>query len=165
MSEIKIDIKYFDTPESQQPRLQAIAKGDWIDLYAAKDIFVPLALGKEGVKPTLVPLGIAMKLPEDYEAYILPRSSTFKTWGIIQTNHMGVVDHTYCGDNDQWMMPVICVSPRTNNGPNETPGTYIRKGDKICQFRIQKRMPELSFNEVTQLGSTDRGGFGSTGTN
>lgn len=163
MSKVKINIKYFDKPDYQVKRLQHIEKGDWIDLYAAEDVFVPYNVGHPNVKPTLIPLGIGMKLPKEYEAYLLPRSSTFKTWGIIQTNHMGVIDNTYCGDNDQWMMAVICVSPRTDNGPKNQNGTYIRKGDKVCQFRIQERMPDIEFTEVSHLEETDRGGFGTTG--
>lgn len=102
----------------------------------------------------LIPLGIAMQLPDGYEALIVPRSSTFKNWGIIQTNSMGVIDETYCGDNDQWFFPALAMRE-----------TEIHKGDRICQFRIIKHQPDVDFNIVEILNNEDRGGHGSTGTN
>ena len=93
-----------------------------------------------------------MKLPEGYEAHVVPRSSTFKNFGVIQTNHMGVIDGSYCGDNDMWRMPVLAVRD-----------TQIHVNDRICQFRIMKNQPAINFNEVERLEETDRGGFGSTG--
>ena len=95
-----------------------------------------------------------MALPQGYEALIAPRSSTFKNYGIIQTNHVGVVDETYCGDGDVWRMPVYAVRD-----------TEIKVNDRICQFRIQKHQPQIVFDEVDFLDGTDRGGFGSTGKN
>lgn len=95
-----------------------------------------------------------MKLPDGYEAHILPRSSTFKKWGIIQTNHMGVIDNSYSGNNDIWGMPVRAMED-----------TEIKVNDRICQFRIMKKQPELEFIEVDHLDGADRGGFGSTGAN
>lgn len=121
---------------------------DWIDLRAAEEVKMSPNQFK------LIPLGVSMKLPEGYEAHIVPRSSTFKTWGIIQTNHMGVIDESYCGDNDQWMMPVLA-----------TRAIIIHKNDRICQFRIVKKQPKILFQEVYSLGEESRGGFGSTGTN
>ena len=121
---------------------------DWIDLRAAEEVKMSPNQFK------LVPLGVSMKLPEGYEAHIVPRSSTFKTWGIIQTNHMGVIDESYCGDDDQWMMPVLA-----------TKAVIIHKNDRICQFRIVKKQPKILFQEVDSLGEESRGGFGSTGTN
>lgn len=121
---------------------------DWIDLRVAEEV----RLRPEQFK--LIPLGVSMKLPEGYEAHIVPRSSTFKTWGIIQTNHMGVIDESYCGDDDQWMMPVLA-----------TRAVIIHKNDRICQFRIVKKQPKILFQEVDSLGEESRGGFGSTGTN
>ena len=100
----------------------------------------------------MIPLGVAMKLPDGYEAHLVPRSSTFKNFGIIQTNHMGVIDQSYCGDHDEWKMPVLAMRD-----------TVIRKGDRICQFRIMEKQPELIFTEVEHLTAPDRGGFGSTG--
>lgn len=121
-------------------------KSDWIDLRAAEDV----ELKKGEFK--LIPLGVAMKLPKGYEAHIVPRSSTFKNFGIIQTNHCGVVDETYCGNNDQWFMPVLAVRD-----------TKICINDRICQFRIMEHQPTIEFEETDELSGEDRGGFGSTG--
>lgn len=139
-----IKIRYFS---DEIERLRYIdGKSDWIDLRAAKDI----SLKKGEFK--LIPLGIAVQLPKGYEAHIVPRSSTFKNFGIIQTNHMGVVDESYCGNNDQWHMPVYAVRD-----------TEIHVNDRICQFRIMEHQPALVFEEVEELTGADRGGFGSTG--
>lgn len=121
-------------------------KSDWIDLRAAEDVELKAGEFK------LIHLGIAMQLPEGYEAHIVPRSSTFKNFGIIQTNHMGVIDESYCGPNDWWRMPVYAIRD-----------TKIQKNERICQFRIMKHQPVIQFQEGTLDGS-DRGGFGSTGT-
>ena len=128
-------------------KLQYIeGKSDWIDLRAAED--VSLRAGEF----RLIPLGVAIKLPAGYEAHIVPRSSTFKNFGILQTNHMGVIDETYCGDNDQWFFPALA-----------TRDTVIHANDRICQFRIMEHQPVLTFVEAAHLDSPDRGGFGSTG--
>ena len=148
---MKIKIKYFDNAKE----LNMIEKGNWCDLYANKDMFIP-----EGEK-MMIPLGVAMQLPEGYEAHVVPRSSTFKTWGIIQTNHIGIIDNSYCGDNDQWFYPAYCLEPK--NFIDNQYGTLIRKGDKIAQFRIIEVQPKLEFEKVEVLGNKDRGGFGSTG--
>ena len=148
---MKIKIKYFENAKE----LNIIEKGNWCDLYANKDMFIP-----EGEK-MMIPLGVAMQLPEGYEAHVVPRSSTFKTWGIIQTNHIGIIDNSYCGDNDQWFYPVYCLEPK--NFIDNQYGTLIRKGDKIAQFRIIEVQPKLEFEKVELLGNKDRGGFGSTG--
>ena len=121
-------------------------KSDWVDLRSAEDV----TLKKGEFK--LIPLGIAMELPKGYEAHVVPRSSTYKNFGVIQTNHMGVIDETYCGDNDQWFMPVIAMRD-----------TEIHVNDRICQFRIMEHQPELIFEETEVLGHADRGGHGSTG--
>ena len=121
-------------------------KSDWIDLRAAEDV----VLSKGEFR--LIPLGIAMELPKGYEAHIVPRSSTFKNFGIIQTNHMGIVDESYCGDDDQWYMPVLAVRD-----------TQIHVNDRICQFRIFEHQPVIEFDETDHLDGVDRGGFGSTG--
>lgn len=130
------------------PHLQPIDgdKSDWIDLYAAED--VTLHAG-ESAK---ISLGISMKLPDGYEAHVLPRSSTFDKWGILQTNSTGIIDNSYSGDNDIWKYPVYAVKD-----------TQIHKGDRICQFRILNRMGPVRFSIVEMLGDNDRGGFGSTG--
>lgn len=141
-----IKIKYFT---DQIDKLTYIdGKSDWIDLRAAKEVDL-----KKG-EFQLIPLGVAMQLPEGYEAHIVPRSSTFKNFGIIQTNHQGVIDGSYCGDHDQWMMPVLAVRD-----------THISVNDRICQFRIMKNQPAICFDEVSSLSGEDRGGFGSTGKN
>ena len=123
--------------------------GDWIDLRAAEEYHL------YPDRFYLINLGISMKLPEGYEAHLVPRSSTFKNWGLIQTNGMGIIDNSYCGENDIWMMPVIT-----------TKITDIKVNDRICQFRIVKKMPSnITIKSVEHLNSIDRGGFGSTGTN
>lgn len=139
-----IKIKYFT---DKIEKLRYIdGKSDWIDLRAAEDIIL-----KKG-EFKLVPLGVAMQLPVGYEAHVVPRSSTFKNFGIIQTNHMGVIDYTYSGDNDQWFMPCYAIRD-----------TEIHVNDRICQFRIMQNQPAINFDEVTLLDGPDRGGFGSTG--
>ena len=121
-------------------------KSDWIDLRAAESVDL-----KQG-EFKLIPLGVAMELPKGYEAHIVPRSSTFKNFGIIQTNHQGVVDGSYCGDNDEWKMPVYAMRD-----------THIEMNDRICQFRIMENQPKIQFEEVKALTGADRGGFGTTG--
>ena len=148
---MKLRIKYLE----DAVKLKKITKGNWCDLYANKDMFIP-----EGEK-MMIPLGVAMQLPEGYEAHVVPRSSTFKTWGIIQTNNIGIIDNSYCGDNDQWFYPAYCLEPK--NFIDNQYGTLIRKGDKIAQFRIIEVQPKLEFEKVELLGNKDRGGFGSTG--
>lgn len=152
---MKIRIKYFE----ESTKLKKIAKGNWIDVYANKDVFVKVN------ERAMIPLGFALELPSGWEAHLAPRSSTFKTWGIIQTNSVGVVDDTYIGDNDQWHMPVYCLEGKGTEliDGEEINGTWIRKGDKIAQFRIMEVMPEIEFDEVESFGNSDRGGFGSTG--
>ena len=102
----------------------------------------------------LIPLGVAMALPAGYEAHVVPRSSTFKTWGLLQTNSMGVIDESYCGDNDEWKLPVYA-----------TRDTVVEFGDRVCQFRIMAHQPAIRFEKRAHLEGADRGGFGSTGTN
>ena len=139
-----IKVKYFS--DDMEPLCYVDGKSDWIDLRLAEE--VTLKAGEF----RLLPLGLAIALPEGYEAHITPRSSTFKNYGILQTNSMGVVDSSYCGDNDQWRMPVYATRDVT-----------IEKGARICQFRIMKNQPQLEFLTVDHLDGPDRGGFGSTG--
>lgn len=140
-----IRIKYFT---DKIERLDYIdGKSDWIDLRASEEVSLKAGEFK------LIPLGVAMRLPKGYEAHLVPRSSTFKTWGIIQTNSMGVIDCSYCGDNDMWRMPVYA-----------TRDTVIHVNDRIAQFRIVENQPVIHFEEAESLGNADRGGFGSTGT-
>lgn len=141
---MEIKIKYFTDIE----KIGKIEKGDWIDLRAAEDTVLKAGEFK------LIPLGVAMELPRGYEAHIVPRSSTYKKFGIIQTNHQAVIDESYCGDNDQWLYPAYALRD-----------TEIHKGDRICQFRIMEKQPEITFTEVAILGNEDRGGIGSTGVN
>lgn len=141
---MNIKIKYFTDRIEKLTYIEG--KSDWIDLRAAEDIEMKANEFK------LIPLGIAMELPKGYEAHIVPRSSAFKNFGIIQTNHHGIVDSSYCGDNDQWFMPAYALRD-----------TKIAVNDRICQFRIIENQPQLSFEEVTSLSAADRGGFGSTG--
>lgn len=140
---MEIRIKYFDP---SLKRIEKIEKGDWIDLYASETI--ELNKGEQG----LIPLGVAMQLPAGYEAHLAPRSSTFKKWGILVANSFGVIDESYCGDGDEWKLSAYA-----------TRHTVINKGDKICQFRIFEKQPEIIFKEVDKLNNEDRGGFGSTG--
>ncbi|MDE7187537.1 MAG: dUTP diphosphatase [Lachnospiraceae bacterium] len=139
-----IKIKYFTDKIDKLTYIDG--KSDWVDLRAAENISL-----KKG-EFRLIPLGVAMELPKGYEAHVVPRSSTFKNFGIIQTNHQGVIDGSYCGNNDQWFMPVYALRD-----------TKIHINDRICQFRIVENQPKLLFEEVTQLDHADRGGHGSTG--
>ena len=142
----KIKIKYH-TDEIEKLRY-IDGKSDFIDLRSAEDVELKAGEFK------LISLGVSMELPKGYEAHIVPRSSTFKTWGIIQTNSMGIVDESYRGDNDIWKMPIYA-----------TRDTIIHKNDRICQFRIMEHQPTIEFDEVEHLDGEERGGFGSTGKN
>lgn len=138
----KIRIRY---KEGAQP-LKKISQGDWIDLYTYEQV-----TGKVG-DFKLIDLGVAMQLPKGYEAIMAARSSTFKKYGIIQTNAIGVFDNSYCGDNDWWLFAAYF-----------TQNVIIPTGTRIAQFRIQKCQPNLEFIAVESLGNKDRGGIGSTG--
>lgn len=126
--------------------LMKFENGDWCDLRLAEDVDM-----KEG-EFKLLSLGVSMKLPDGYEALVIPRSSAFKKWGIIQTNSCGLIDNSYCGDNDIWRFPALA-----------TRDVHIEKNSRICQFRIQKKMGDIKFVTVEHLGNKDRGGFGSSG--
>jgi dUTP pyrophosphatase len=139
-----IKIKYFSKDIDKITKFDV---GDWIDLRASEDVH----LNKDEFK--LIPLGVGMILPDGYEAHLAPRSSTFKNFGIIQTNHVGVIDESYCGDNDEWKFPAYAMRETT-----------IKKNDRICQFRIMEKQPKIEFVEVDHLKNKDRNGFGSTGT-
>lgn len=141
---MELKIKYF-TDEIE--KIKKIDNGDWIDLRSAEDVELKAGEFK------LIPLGVGMILPEGYEAHIVPRSSTYKNFGIIQTNHQAVIDESYCGDGDQWFYPAYALRD-----------TVIHKNDRICQFRIVEKMPALDIVEVDHLMEKDRGGCGSTGT-
>ena len=139
-----IRIKYFS--ENIERLCYIDGKPDWIDLRASET--VSLKAGEFG----LIPLGVAMQLPEGYEGHLVPRSSTFKNYGILQTNSCGIIDCSYCGDEDMWRMPVYA-----------TRDTVIEKNDRICQFRIVENQPQIVFEECESLDNASRGGFGSTG--
>ena len=132
---MQIKIKYFNKNIDKLKYIGGAEKSNWIDLRAAETVIL-----KAG-DFALVPLGIAMKLPEGYEAHIAPRSSTFKNYGIIMTNSVGVVDTKFSATRD----------------------TVIKENDRICQFRIVECQPEIEFKEVEKMEDPDRGGFGSTG--
>ena len=156
---MKVRIKYMQ-PDTK--RLAAIDKGDWIDVYADETKVI-----YEG-EHKLIKLGFAMELPQGYEAHLAPRSSTFKKWGIIVANSFGVIDESYKGDNDEWMLSVYCLQGQNQNISDggmsiSKPYSIIERGDKIAQFRIIEKMPKIEFEEVDSLDNEDRGGFGSTG--
>ncbi|MBQ3587632.1 MAG: dUTP diphosphatase [Oscillospiraceae bacterium] len=138
-----IKIKYFN---QNIDKIAPISKGDWIDLRASATVEIKAGEFK------LIPLGVAMQLPAGYEAHVCPRSSTFKNFGVIQTNSTGIIDNSYCGDNDQWFFPAFAMRD-----------TVIKENDRICQFRIMEIQPQINFVTVETLGNEDRGGHGSTG--
>ena len=142
MEEIKI--KYHADIE----HIKKIEQGDWIDLRSAEDVKLEFGQFK------IISLGVSMKLPDGYEAHVAPRSSTFKNFGVILVNGIGIIDNSYCGNDDIWMFPALCLKQE---------GTVIHKGDRICQFRIAKKQPEIEFTEVENLDEKNRGGIGSTG--
>ena len=139
-----IRIKYFT---DRIDKLEYIdGKSDWIDLRASETVELKAGEFK------LIPLGIAMELPKGYEAHVVPRSSTFKNYGLLQVNSCGIIDGSHCGDEDMWRMPVYA-----------TRDTVVNFNDRICQFRIMQNQPQIVFQEVNALGNSNRGGFGSTG--
>lgn len=142
---IKIPIKYH-TDISKLGFVGGVS--DWVDLRAAEDVDLEFGESK------LISLGISIKLPEGYEAHVLPRSSTFKRYGIVMTNSMGMIDNSYSGTNDVWHFPALCLDRK---------GSHIRKNDRIAQFRIVMKQPAVEFDEVLFLDEKDRGGIGSTG--
>lgn len=142
---LEILVKYHD---KDLGKIEKLPVGDWIDLRCAERVDMDAGQFK------IISLGVSMKLPEGYEAHVLPRSSTFKKWGILMTNSMGIIDESYCGERDIWGFPALAMR-----------NTTIFKGDRICQFRIVKKMPEVTFIEVNHMEDADRGGFGSTGGN
>lgn len=137
-----IQIKY----KEGSPHLSMTDKQDWCDLYTYEDVTLHAGDFK------IVSLGISMKLPKGYEANIVARSSTFKRWGILQTNAFAVIDESYCGNDDDWGYPVYATRDVT-----------IPKGTRLCQFRINKKQPSIVFEEVNDLKAPSRNGFGSTG--
>ena len=168
---MRILVKLFDVKCAFEP----FSNGDWLDLHSRYDMSwkAPYAdrLSRNKTARTvnfermMIPLGVAMKLPEGYEAWILPRSSSYKKFGFIQANSMGVVDNSFRGSGDEWMLPVIPLE-----------AGEVKAGDRVCQFRIalsQKATPwqrikwlfnhRIEFDFVRDFDGDDRGGFGSTG--
>lgn len=139
---MRIRIKYL----ADIPHIKKLKQGDWIDLCAAEDVNIVAGMSK------MIPLGVAIELPHGYEAIMSPRSSTFKKYGIIMTNSIGVIDESYKGDADQWHFPAYALRD-----------CQIQKGERICQFRIIEHQPDVEIVEVDHLGNDNRGGMGSTG--
>ena len=139
---MNIKVKYFTDIDP----IREISGGDWYDLRTTEEVTM------EAGEFRLIPLGVAMELPDGYEAHVVPRSSTYKNYSVIQANHMGVIDNSYCGDDDQWMFPAIAFQD-----------TNIPKGTRICPFRIVEKQPPVKFETVAHLTGPNRGGFGSTG--
>ena len=144
MEKVTLKIKYHTDAIEKLAYIDG--KSDWIDLRAARRYEL-----KKG-DWQLIDLGVSIALPEGYEAHVVPRSSTYRTWGLLQTNSCGVIDNTYSGDGDVWMVPMLA-----------TRDTVVEVGDRICQFRIMKNQPQIIFDEVEHLDGTNRGGFGTTG--
>lgn len=142
-----IEILYHDDfPGEPLKKIERFETGDWLDLRAAETVEM-----KAG-EYRLISLGISVKLPDGFEAHIVPRSSTFQKWGVLQTNSQGVIDNSYSGENDIWRFPALAMRD-----------TVINKNDRICQFRIVRKMEDIIISEVDHLDGPDRGGFGSTG--
>lgn len=140
----KITILYH---KKQMSRIEKISKGDWIDLRLAETITL-----KKG-EYQLLSLGVSIKLPKGYEALVAPRSSTFKNYGVIMANSIGIIDETYCGTNDIWRFPALATRDIT-----------IPADTRIAQFRIIKHQPKIEFIIANKLSNSNRGGIGSTGT-
>lgn len=136
-------------------RIEQIKIGDMIDLRSAEDVFI-----KEG-ESHMISLGVAMQLPKGYFAEIVPRSSLFNNFGLIMVNSVGIIDESYCGNDDIWRFQALCVDGK--HFKNGVKGTQVSINDRLCQFRIVEKMPELDFVEVDDLGNPNRGGIGSTG--
>lgn len=146
MSPLEIKVHYHEELYGELPKLHKIEQGDWVDLYSAEEVHL-----KSG-QFQLVSLGFSMQLPKGYEAHIATRSSTYKNWKILMANSLGIIDESYAGDNDIWRFPALAMED-----------TVIHKGDKIAQFRLVEKMPEVSFEVVDHLDNPNRGGIGSTG--
>ena len=142
--EAKLKIKYH---VKELEKLRYIdGKSDWIDLRVAENVSM-----KQG-EYRLISMGISVEIPKGYEMLIVPRSSAYKNFGILQTNAMGVVDESFRGDNDIIHMPILAMRD-----------TEIHINDRIGQFRLMPHQPEVHFIEVDHLDNEDRGGFGTTG--
>ncbi len=143
ISPLELKVKYHD---SELIKLEQVEGSDWIDLRSATDIEI------EQFESKKISLGISIEIPIGFEAHIAPRSGTFDKYGIIMTNGLGIIDNKYKGNEDIWGMNVWAVRK-----------TKINKNDRICQFRIIEKQPNLIFNEVDDMNNENRGGWGSTG--
>ena len=148
---LQIDIRYHRELFPDLPDIEIREQGNCIDLYCAKEVTL------KAMEFTYINLGVSIKCPKGYYAELLPRSSTYKNYGIIQTNSIGIIDETYQGDNDIWMMPVVALRD-----------TVIPANERIAQFRIVKAVingtsTKVELNTVESLDGPDRGGLGSTG--
>ncbi|MCP5006593.1 MAG: deoxyuridine 5'-triphosphate nucleotidohydrolase [Planctomycetes bacterium] len=142
---MRIKIKYHN---EDNPHIHKTEEGDWLDLYTAEEV----TLDQFDYKA--IPLGVSIQLPQGFEGHLAPRSSTYKHWGVIQTNSIGIIDNSYCSDKDQWHMPVL----RLAKGK-----VTIPKGTRLCQFKVVANMPKLQLEVVEHLDNEIRGGFGSSG--
>lgn len=148
-----IPIRYLDGAKE----LVINPKGNCIDVYAYEDMFIPY------MGYAMINLGFAMQLPKGKIAKLYPRSSTFKKYGLIQTNHIGIIDETYCSDTDVWHMPVQCTMPKQvdkvmiGDKKITIAGTWIKKGDSIAQFEIVDAMEIPTFKKVESLNNEARG--------
>lgn len=147
---MELHVKYFDP---SIPPLKRIFVGDWIDLRTREDVVMECGTYRN------IPLNVAIKLPDGYEAIMAPRSSTFKNFGILMANGIGVIDETYCGDDDEWQFPAYAL-----NIPGHHDRVWIPKGMRIAQFRIIEHQPIFDIRTVVSHGEKNRGGFGTTGT-
>lgn len=167
---MKIKVKLFNP----KCKFESTKKGEWIDLKSSENLITkyPIALKARKDENRIVkfnsnkiPLGIGMKLPKGFEAIIAPRSSTFKNFGIVQCNSLGIIDTSFSGPNDQWMYQTI-----------DFVSNEIKEGDRICQFRIQLSQKatiwqklkwlftrKIEFEFVDDYEGVNRNGFGSTG--
>lgn len=152
MERVDVKIKYHDGAI----KIEEIEIGDWYDLAIPEEVkFEPFEF-------KLVELGIAMELPEGYEAQIVPRSSTYKKWSLIQTNHTGVIDNSYRGNDDTWKLPLLQI-PHKGIWDTDKESTTVPAGTRLCQFRLVPQSPRINFVETDDLGNDSRGGFGTTG--
>ena len=126
--------------------IKQVPDSAWIDLRAAETVEM------EPGEFRIISLGISVEIPPGFEAHIAPRSSTFKHFGVLQVNGVGVVESSYCGEDDVWGFPALAMRK-----------TIIHEGDRICQFRIMREMGPLDIETVDSLSNKSRGGFGSTG--
>lgn len=140
---LPIKICYVD---KDMPKIEKIDVGDWIDLRSKVE------LDYKAGDTVQIPLGVIMKLPEGYEAIVAPRSSTFKKYGIIMVNSIGIIDNSYCGPGDEWNFMGYALKDG-----------HINKYDRICQFRLLPNMGNMSIEEIAEPEGQSRGGIGSTG--